>query len=95
MPTTRTIIVGHQTATDIQYHVSRHQTYEQVDGSMVPKGDPYPVIEMYRRDSYNGELNRIARMKLDAFIEVSRDVVNTARELVPKSEDEASTDVAN
>ena len=85
---TRSQIVSHPAATDIEYRITRHQSFkrasgEQMDEQMIADGDPYPVVEMYHRD-YSGELKRLARFTMEQFVDLSRDVVLVGKELCPK-----------
>lgn len=89
MTINRSQIVSHPNAPDIEYRVTRHQPYKPSPGEspspMVPDGDPYPVVELYHRDSF-GELKQLARFNMDQFIELNREVVMVGKELCPKIE---------
>jgi hypothetical protein len=68
---------------DIQYHVSRHQKYKQVEGEqkMQPDGDPYAVVELFVEED-RGELKRIDRFTMADFVKLSREVVAVGKELL-------------
>lgn len=91
---TRSQIVSHPAAADIEYRITRHQPYKsEPGGTLVEDGDPHPVVELFKRD-HRGELERVARFNMNQFIELHREVVVVGRELCPKVDgDEPSTDV--
>lgn len=80
---------------NVEYRITRHQNFKQVDGKMEPHGDPYPVVELFLRDDHDGELKPIDKYRMEQWVALAREVVSVGKELVPPKKGKGKKDATD